>query len=353
MNELILHIGLPKTGTSSLQHFFSASRDELHKQNICYPKTGRPRTAHFKLALACRRPIPTGRDFHELKNTFFDEVAAFDRAVVSSEGFSSIRACPGATYFFGPPDKRNRGNFSVPGILKKRSYRIKTICYLREFLDLACSGYAQKIQNSNLCTDLNNFCAFHVKRPLVLMTKYWKWFSDEFHIGLYDRNQLRNRDIVDDFLSRAGFNIANNVERRNPNPTISGNLLAFKLFLNSRNLHTPKAYNVFSELAAEDPSYRGRFRVLDAEASALRDRFREYNKKVSRYVGEVPLKSFEDGNLLFNQQTWKHDIDRFLSHPALEHLKDNPKIRDVIQDNSAIEEFQASLSQRKMRRPLR
>lgn len=50
---LILHIGYPKTGTSSLQWFLHGRRDDLQRQGVYYPLTGQDdEHAHHKLALA-------------------------------------------------------------------------------------------------------------------------------------------------------------------------------------------------------------------------------------------------------------------------------------------------------------
>jgi len=53
MKTLILHIGYPKTGTSSLQWFLNAWRDELRRQDVYYPLAGQGSDyAHHKLAFS-------------------------------------------------------------------------------------------------------------------------------------------------------------------------------------------------------------------------------------------------------------------------------------------------------------
>jgi hypothetical protein len=39
--KVILHIGLNKTGTSSLQNFFHKNEEFLSRNDIIYPKSGR------------------------------------------------------------------------------------------------------------------------------------------------------------------------------------------------------------------------------------------------------------------------------------------------------------------------
>ena len=53
MDTLILHIGYPKTGTSSLQWFLHRHRDTFQKQGVCYPLTGQfTDHAHHQLAFS-------------------------------------------------------------------------------------------------------------------------------------------------------------------------------------------------------------------------------------------------------------------------------------------------------------
>ena len=50
---LILHVGYPKTGTSSLQWFFHERREDLRRQGVYYPLTGQDSEhAHHNLAAA-------------------------------------------------------------------------------------------------------------------------------------------------------------------------------------------------------------------------------------------------------------------------------------------------------------
>ena len=55
MKTVVLHIGYPKTGTSSLQWFLHTHREALREQGVCYPVTGQAADhAHHKLAFSLR-----------------------------------------------------------------------------------------------------------------------------------------------------------------------------------------------------------------------------------------------------------------------------------------------------------
>jgi hypothetical protein len=335
MKELTLHIGLPKTGTTTLQKYLTDNAEELEKQGVSYPKAGRSYIAHHNIAHACRRTLSIGREFNELRNNYDAEVASFDRAILSSEAFQNASCYLGLIHFFGLPNGlRKKLPASLP--LRTRQYRISTYCYVREFLEFACSSYSQKVQNSNTHLSFTDFCRTQFRRPLRYLTSFWTWFSDETSFNLFDRSKLRNENIVHDFFWRTGIDMPSQEVTRDANPTISGNLLIFKLILNSHKLHTRRVYRALSELASEDAAHRGRFRIMDDTAHKIRMRFPDYNKVIQNLVGEVPLKSFEHEKPLFDERSWKCDLEKFLAQPKLFHLRDNPDIRRAISDHAFV-----------------
>ena len=78
--QLILHIGQTKTGTTSIQHFLHANRQNLEKSNICYALCPGQSTSHrylFHLINATSiNPRETDfgkKQFFNLKSFFPDE----------------------------------------------------------------------------------------------------------------------------------------------------------------------------------------------------------------------------------------------------------------------------------------
>ena len=48
---IVIHIGLKKSGSSSIQAFLKANEDALQGLSVDYPPTGRAARAHHNLAL--------------------------------------------------------------------------------------------------------------------------------------------------------------------------------------------------------------------------------------------------------------------------------------------------------------
>jgi len=50
--NLYIHIGAPKTGTTSLQHYLRRNQDNLARQGVLYPSGGRDKSAHKPIGAA-------------------------------------------------------------------------------------------------------------------------------------------------------------------------------------------------------------------------------------------------------------------------------------------------------------
>lgn len=326
--ELILHIGRAKSGTSTLQRYLTAQRDNLAAQGVCYPRAGTTgRFAHHDLARACRGLNPFSPTLREMREQFETEVAPFDAVIVSSEAFQNLLFTHNLSVFLRGPDA------SVVSALRdwtastsgNRPYNVRVVCYIREFLELACSSYTQRVHATAYVNTLEGYCRQHFRRPLMSLVQLWRGYADQSHFLYYERNHLRDGDIVADFFHHAGLAPPGPASSQDANPSISGNLLAFKLLLNRSGCHGMKLYNALSQLAQLDPRYRGKIFVDHALAAKLRDGDRGYNAQLSALVGRVERHSFENGNR-FDPTMWKLDMERFLEHPKLASLKDRPDI---------------------------
>lgn len=97
---LTLHIGMPKTGSSSLQWYFHHNRSLLAEQGVLYPDEQTASYAHHPVAWFCkpegRPPSPDAAKFYENRDKWVTAMSAFlenmrespyDRLLLSSEVF--------------------------------------------------------------------------------------------------------------------------------------------------------------------------------------------------------------------------------------------------------------------------
>lgn len=177
MQQLFLHIGTHKTGTTSIQRFLDAIQEDLLSDGILYPTTGRlkegSKSGHHLLALSI------------LKEGDYDEQGWFDVleeicavrpkvVVLSSEGFKK---------FSSQQIKQIKGftdNFSV-----------KIVIYLRNHFDYMVSLYKGNVKNHNRypCS-FRTYCEEHIQTCNYdrLLKRWIEGFGQEHvEIKLYDK----------------------------------------------------------------------------------------------------------------------------------------------------------------------
>jgi hypothetical protein len=253
MAVIHLHIGLNKTGTSSLQDFFRMNEQALLAQaGICYPRAGRgDAPAHHALSKWLKSPkgMEAGAQAPVVA-ALLEEIRAAPQVVISSEDFHT----------HGP-----RSIEHIARLLE--GHRVRIHLYLREHVAYLSSWYQQNVQATHLSCAFDTFCYF-TRKPLARTADQWArvFGQDQVDVALYGREQLQGADIVQDFAARIG--LALNVGRfeRKPfdsNPSVAGNLLFIKRLVN--NFHGKQAAAGFVDevtaLSRLRPEFQGRMAI--------------------------------------------------------------------------------------------
>lgn len=166
--DVYLHIGLPKTGTTSIQNFFSVNRGELLKEGILYPEAGLRGGAHFELsdALGFKLGIryqPSYEALRELRDKLDSEVSSCDairKLFFSSENFSLFGSVGAVAQFFS-------------------GYNVKVVIYLRRHDSWWESKYWQAtrmVKNPKWSRGIEGYIEFvkHQKSPGARYINYAK-----------------------------------------------------------------------------------------------------------------------------------------------------------------------------------
>jgi hypothetical protein len=133
------------------------------------------------------------------------------------------------------------------------------------------------------------------------------------------------QDIVADFCARLDMPRLPPVDTLS-NPSISGNLLYFKLLLNFLDAefaaeHRKPLYRATSALALQHKPFSGRFKVNEATMAHLRAY--SYNRVVEETLNvEIPLKDFSAYPEIFNPETFAADLERMRANPLLDQAAD-------------------------------
>jgi hypothetical protein len=196
---IVIHIGLRKSGSTSLQYFLSANEEALRRVGVEYPRLGRlgrlTQTAHQNLQCELR-----GRKalFDPTRGTIADVADYWRRSdahtlILSCEGFEE---CP--------------TNEAVRlKALARGGEEFRIVLIIRDLVDLMPSSYGQKIKSGVKHYDFDTFFEQRMRETRVDYFQIARnWASafgwDSLRVRVLDAEHLLNGDLIDDFLSLAG-----------------------------------------------------------------------------------------------------------------------------------------------------
>lgn len=177
--KFIFHLGTYKTGTSSLQNFLFAHRDQLAAEGICYPKTGAVRDG--RLGHRHRRIIDYVRDTGrtEILQTVLAEAKAgrCETVFLSCEAWAhpgNLRALTQTVYAL-----KDLGVTAFEAAITFRNVADYQVSIYREFThnqrnSIAYPNYSEQRRAwTNYVFLLQNFRALFADRLHVLRLKIW------------------------------------------------------------------------------------------------------------------------------------------------------------------------------------
>ena len=197
---IVIHIGLKKSGSASIQTFLAANEDALRSIEVDYSPVGRTkRKAHHNLA----SEAIVRKRFNADRGTLADvAVAARDsqarQIILSSEVFEG---CEDHAVEY----------IKSQLIPSGREFRIVVV--IRELMELITSSYAQKIRYGYHTYDFDSFFDARLNEKRIdYFETVNRWASafgwDNIRVRPLDSRHLLNADLIDDFLDSAGVNVS-------------------------------------------------------------------------------------------------------------------------------------------------
>lgn len=211
---IYFHIGISKTGTSSLQNFCYENRDILEENGFLYPiiesdKINNGNSIFFAARDACngiyvKKFIKKNRQEFQQKvsavwykmKKIIDESKA-QKILISSESFGAYP-------------------FVLWEFLDHKEYDIKLVVYMRNSLDHLVSYYKQHIKSGrhhlysrNLIEFIANFNRDYFYEIIEDYTNYLG--KENIIVRPYEKQQLKNGNTVDDFFDIIGFKIPDSI----------------------------------------------------------------------------------------------------------------------------------------------
>lgn len=135
-----VHIGLHKTGSSTVQRFAAANRDLLAAAGVRYPDVGAVHHGHHLLAGWARRPVVRDDDESLAAVAALAAADPAGRYLLSSEAFEGANAVAIARL-----------------VAALRPHAVRVVAYVRDFRQLAPSRYAQRTKTGGNTDDFDVF----------------------------------------------------------------------------------------------------------------------------------------------------------------------------------------------------
>ena len=254
MPRLVLHGGLPKTGTTSIQRFLNANAAALGEQGVLFRPTAdrKNRRDHNFLAMAFWNRVQriyADRYADDLERLQSDSLEAWaglldefrrsehDTLLISGEFFS--RSAVGALAEF---TQENLSDFDV-----------SVLFYLRQPSTHYVSWLQQHLKGSNTMMAFGRNRSRWSKR-----LRMWRQVGD-VTVREFSRSALLGGDIIDDFSSVLGVETADLERPADANESISAE--GMDLLLEHRRLHWPQGPD---RIMPESLELIGRIRTIEA-----------------------------------------------------------------------------------------
>ncbi|MCK5917021.1 MAG: hypothetical protein KAG34_01255 [Cocleimonas sp.] len=216
MNKIIyLHIGMPKTGTSSIQVFLAKNIDALLANDTSYPEleslkiAKKGRVTSGNMGIISRALLPAFHsDFPESVDRI-ELLAKLENTIQTSKAKKIILS----SEFLAVVPKE--GLIQLYNILKKSKHQIKIIIYLRAQERFIQSVYAQRVKRHGEVEPIEKFIQQRLKENSILnyynlLNKFSKVFGkNNLIIRVYEKEQLINSNLLDDFLDSIGLKAEN------------------------------------------------------------------------------------------------------------------------------------------------
>jgi len=359
MKTLYLHIGTPKTGTSSIQTFLRKNKEQLAGYNYSYPLFSfkypdipRQRNGYFlTLGKKFLANSETGEPNAEWKEHY---AAALERIHQEFEHCDNLILSEETLWHTICDDPKGFLR-TLPEDAKENHYQIKIIVYLRRQDLFLTSLWNQKVKVGKTGQSLSDYLySLQEERP------FYADYNATLHlvadligkenmiVRRFEPSFWVNHSICADFLAAIGLNhsLPFDYQEDTVNLSLKGNAVEIQRLINSMNdLSTrekrdfsqyTRAFSVSPENTAPTPH------LSTKKTADLLARYQEGNNRVAKEF-------FNDGFPLFSdeimvQPDWKPDYEALLSDTMHYFLT---IVQDLNQQNSELSREISDLKQEK------
>lgn len=289
MKQLILHVGLHKTGTSSIQSFLMKNIETLREHGIAvYTRKGKAGVHWVPAMIKNKQPqqVKMVADFvrSELAKDNVNQV------ILSSENFTQTK----------------QANYPMITSLLPANTQLVIVIYLRRQDLLKQSVYSQMVKQGTFSGTINE--DNHYNLDLYKQCTKWKAITNDIRVRVVERSQLFEGDLLKDFVHTIGLDWNERFKPLNYqiNESYCPDTMEFKRLMNAKKLPSAINKKIAAMLSQYDKERSDNDREKAVffdynEASSILDMYHEGNSDIAReFLGR------EDGVLFTEVASEEH-----------------------------------------------
>lgn len=352
MKTLYLHIGTPKTATTSLQHFCAENAETFQQEGYCYPIFPHKfkhinilRNAFF-LSYKCqeknqkRNYIEEELFFHQGIRFILKNFKEYDNVIMTDEAIWNV------VFKRGKPDLWKK----LKKEAVKHGFVIKVVVYLRRQDSLATSWWNQKVKNGKRVYSTTSWEDF-VKDPSKLELEYYKPLKiieesigkENMIIRRFGKQYFKNGSIFEDFADAIGLSYSDQfvISNEERNIRLMGNTHEIKRILNSLPGLTDEDNIFFKHLLisiSEGHTELKKQTMFSAEeARTFMEQYRKDNQKVMQEYFGIEDDLFDmdfskNQKWVLSHTEMEEDIIRFTGSALAELQKENHELKEHLKN---------------------
>lgn len=253
LENLVIHIGMPKTGSTAIQRVMGMNRAMLRDVGIAFPKAASQGDAHHPVAWAAslaRVPRPDIEPLAELLAGLEQELQDGELGIISSEAL-----------FHLPMEELQPINEWVGRI----SSSVLVVAYVRPPASYHEGWYRQIVKNKGYSLTFPEHLQKKARvRSLHRLTDYERTFgAEKLQVRPFDRSAFPRTDVIADFCKVIGIpeSVMTVPENATFNPSLDAELTEMKARMHSEGFaQSPRLERAFLEWArSRTPSRRSLF----------------------------------------------------------------------------------------------
>ncbi|WP_068108292.1 hypothetical protein [Tropicimonas marinistellae] len=213
--KAIVHIGMPKAGSSSIQEFLFQNRLALADQGFRFHRNVKRRGSQFEYVLAALTRAGTllprqQQRLHYNARTLEEQSDSATKGIVALEDYPNRWSEDVALFssehmepWLKTPDLIR----TVDGMFREVFSDVRYVLYIRSPVDSIVSQYSESIKRGSTQT-LDNFVKLRGRRvDIDLVTSRWADIvgKERLTVRLLDKTFLKNGDLIEDFSAVCGF----------------------------------------------------------------------------------------------------------------------------------------------------